>query len=488
MLNTKLTYFYIRFKGLIKTKYFLVISILFLLFTLVFGSIFSFGINSFVTRFNITEIYIAETMIYSLFNIILVIYCIWNFFYEDNNDDINKMEMRIGLTKQFMYFYRLLLVFSFATIILLFEYSFNAIFYAVAFNENSLFAYRLFISSFGWLAFISFFTIFIVLFLTIIFKRKFIVVFSIIIVIILLFLSSISGNFISNKVVASNNNPISYQEKQKNMGWEGSFTPYSWDEEKDLKLGIQSTNYYEFYQTLKQEADYNFLSFLNVNYNETVTEEVNFKTFFEKVVDENKYKDINQILLDIQKQYPHEYASENIIQKLIESKNNLLIKYAEILKGNQLLKNLAKIISNENRLQNEFYQYMFDSFLTIEKGKEVDFAFNKDIKLMNQFKDKMWKNSHFNPIYHLNLMLFGNSDNFYYDNAMNIHHALFPQALNIRFDLEYEIIDSNSNKPKIKIKHSSPTQAVNSSYIVLINILIFIALSCLLYFCYKIKK
>lgn len=85
-------------------------------------------------------------------------------------------------------------------------------------------------------------------------------------------------------------------------------------------------------------------------------------------------------------------------------------------------------------------------------------------------------------------MLFGNSDNFYYDNAMNIHHALFPQALNIRFDLEYEIIDSNSNKPKIKIKHSSPTQAVNSSYIVLINILIFIALSCLLYFCYKIKK
>lgn len=482
MTKAKLNYVDIRFKKFLKTKYILVTFLLLFSFILMYGLIFTIGMKKFVNENNIGFIYFFEIFIYSTINVILIIYFIWKLYYDDNNDGVNKLEMRIGLTKPFMYFYRLLLILFYTLILLACQYLLNSIFYAFASGINKFFAFRIFISTFGWLAFISFFTIFISLLLSIIFNSRFIIVISAITTIIILFVSSISGNFISTKVVPSEIN-VSLNSKKNDsyVSWkEIVFT-----DENYIELGLNFTNYYDFYVTIKDDQKYKFLNFIKEIYNPNLTNEENLANII-KATNE-KYETLNKLLIQISQENPNNKANSNIAQALIQTKDPILVRYGQILKqSNKFSKNSFSFLHDENDefLKNNFYKYMFNSFLYCEEGQELDFISDYQVKLLNNFNAKMKKNVYFNPLYNLNLMFFGTGYNFYTDNLNNRTTPLFKQALNITFDIKLEYI----NNGKIIINSAIPKKTISTSYLVSINIAVFLTISCLLYFGYRIKK
>lgn len=481
LLKTKLSYLGIRFKKICKTRYIFVTSLILLISMICFGLIFTIGINTIVSKYNITYIYFLEVVVYSVVNITLVIYLIWKLFYDDNNDGVNKLELRIGLTKQFMYFYRLLLILLLTMLFLLTEYFLNAIFYWASFDKNQLFSFRLFISPFTWLAFISFFTIFISLLITIIFKSRFIIIFSVILSMFILILSPLSGNFISNKAVA-NNNPIALQKDQPLSWWE----EYSLTDGDYLSLGLKFTNLYELYKILEIDNNYNFLEFIKNNYDENLSNEENLINITNE--SDKFYYDFNEKLNKIYQAHPNDVWYEEISKELIKTNDNILIKFGEILSNFKLSTDNSKfLLFEENALKNLFYDYIFNSFLACEQGIELDFVSQYQIKLIDQFNQKMKKNAYLNPLYGLNLMFFGDNSDYVTDNLINRTKPLFKQALNITYNIDVEY-KSNGEKFIVVINSSTAKKTISPSYYVLVNVLIFAGFSSLMYFGYQIKK
>ncbi|ATZ16483.1 hypothetical protein JN01_0699 [Entomoplasma freundtii] len=500
--SPKMVYLGLRFKRLVETKYFITMVALLCIFLFTFGLVFGIGLNKVVNHTNITLIYILEIMMLSIVNITLAIYCIWKLFYDDNNDGVTKLEARIGLQKSFMYFYRLAILTILISFFLIIEYTLLAIFYAATHNKQPIFSYRLFLSPFSWLAFISFFTTFIALFITTIFKSRFTIIFSTIISIALLFVSSISGNFISNKVKLNNQNDIVLNQQKKSFEQSSIFSSLielNMDDSSYLSVGFKFNNYFNFYQNLKIDNEsidgYKLLSFCREVYDNNLSDSDNLELFINGITENILFQNLNSKLIKINNLYVETKDNKLLIKLLQDAGDFILIKYSEILSNTFIYNGSSKFALNDNitQVQKDFFNYTFQVFLSCEKGLEVNILESSEIDLLDKFNSKMQKNVRLNPLYQLNLMLFGAGYDFELDNIINHSRPLFNQALNITYNLKFEEVNHPQDPSDIPRKWLVLTQVkhkptINIGLLTTINVLIFILLSSLMYFGYKIRK
>ncbi|PPE06123.1 hypothetical protein [Williamsoniiplasma lucivorax] len=498
MNKTKIIYFGLRFFDLIKTPYFIGIVFFNLVFGIIFGLISSFGLNAYIDHTNIYFFYVAETLVYSLINILWTIFCFSKLYQYDNVEGVNKMEMRIGLKKHFMYFYRLLIIVLLISISLFTQYMVNTIFYVSTVQIHETHSYRLFISFFGWIAFIAFLTLLISIFLLFIFKAKMTNVFATVVMVLLLIFSALSGNFISNKVKPEplSRNMIFSSSKSEVIG--GGVTSSSDDFSDGDYMGIGNylNESFEFYQLMENDNKYNFLKMMNEGYLPNETEEINRNNFLELA--NKKFIEINDVFKSLESKYPNDSWGTETAQDLIQSDDIILSKFGDYLSKAKLRSYANKRVNiNETapRLQSKLYTLLYDAFLLKEKGKIISDADLFKLELFQKFNNKMKNNNFFNPLFGLNLMFYGGNKNYYYDNWDGLNKPLFPQVLNIKFEIAYDQIplQGNPNDPtnlhdkKIQLKSINHNKVVDSSYLIPINITVFLILLTALYFGYRIR-
>lgn len=487
----KFSYSFLRFKDLLSQKTVIIGFGLLLISLLVVGGIYSSPIINSLDRITITDTYSFVVIFFSLLNLTLIIFATWKLFYADNREGYTKLELRSGLSKSFMYFYRLSLIFILLVIIIFLELLTNGIFYTVAKTKNENFAYRLFISPLLWLTFISLLGLLITLIFVVIIKTKISLVFSTILGILFLVGAPLSMHWNEIKVSPSLLTTKSVF-PEKNPGTlalqpSGLIKDYL-TAEKYINLGENFSAYQDFFSVIKGYKDYNFLD------SDAIDKLINNPTFGEKFYFYRKLKEINN----------DEKIMENpkhILSSLKKSGDLVLIAYADLLEKQNLLSVIVKFNAEEEdgELFNSFLDAVnkaksfFQDYFSFEYGDKNVYYLNS----LTSFNKKLSSSKKFNPFYQLNILFFGPHRNYQSDNLLNLNRPLFTQALNIRYDISFERIKANTLSTDSSTDPSQDRYLINSvkvsqnvnPYLILASYgIALVFFSSVIYFAYKPKK
>ncbi|MGL5268290.1 MAG: hypothetical protein ACRC8P_00750 [Spiroplasma sp.] len=433
----------------------------------------------------------------SLLVVILTIYVTINCFVGQIKNNIHKTELRYGYKVKNIYLSRILFIVGFSTFYLLAIFIVSLLFFGFNYQNQDLFIYRLYLSSFAWYAILIFLSIVITLLLTRFLAESFATILSTILAILFILTPALVG--LSANMSRSSSNDSNFKDYSYELLINENYKRNLYH---DLMSDEATKNIYQDFQFVSEIKDWNDDELLMgwKVWNLKPEEFAKIKNYVNLVTIVQSYFENNANQISSWNKIQEFHETSNIINEPITKiiiklqtvkemeKYNFLLKTMKnytnnfsILRSLDILHQLGSLgIDNSKEITSKYKsseEYLFVRTLNVLffklSGGPFDSIIVNPIEIMREAVKKDKIANIFNPLRHFNLMFQSiDYNNKFLFNFFGKEQMFYANVANINFSFSG---DSNDLSSMLKLKQNVPIEIIYTFYLVLGSLLIWLA-------------